>query len=213
MTIGQRIKDLRLQNRLTQEDVANYIGVAIQTIYKYENGIVTNIPSDKIELMAKVLKTTPAYIMGWKTATSDDISSLSKYGIHPIKTKKFPMLGKIACGKPIYCNEDYETFVEASSDINADFCLLAKGDSMINARIYDGDVVFIRSTPEVLNGEIAAVVIEDEITLKRVYYYKKENKLVLAAENPKYAPLVYVNEELNHINILGRAVAFMSDVR
>ena len=84
---------------------------------------------------------------------------------------------------------------------------------MINARIFDGDTVFIKSTPEVNNGEIAAVVIDDEATLKRVYYYRKENKLVLSAENPRYAPLVYVNEELDSINILGKAVAFMSYVK
>lgn len=123
------------------------------------------------------------------------------------------MPGSIACGEPIYCDEEYRTFIEASTDIHADFCLTAKGDSMINARIYDGDVVFIKSTPEVYNGEIAAVVVEDEATLKRVYYYKEENKLVLAAENSKYAPLVYINEDLNHIKILGRAVAFMSNVK
>ena len=84
---------------------------------------------------------------------------------------------------------------------------------MINARIFDGDIVFIKSTPEVNNGEIAAVVIDDEATLKRVYYYRNENKLVLSAENPRYAPLVYVNEELDSINILGKAVAFMSYVK
>ena len=123
------------------------------------------------------------------------------------------MLGKIACGEPIMCNADYEAFIEASADIDADFCLTAQGDSMINARIFDGDVVFIKAMPIVNNGEIAAVVIDNEATLKRVYYYKDENKLVLAAENTSYAPLVYINDELNSINILGKAVMFVSTVR
>ena len=84
---------------------------------------------------------------------------------------------------------------------------------MINARILDGDIVFIREQPMVENGEIAAVIIDDEATLKRVYYYQDEGKLVLQAENPSFAPLVYVGEELNTIRILGKAVAFQSDVK
>ena len=98
----------------------------------------------------------------------------------------------------------------ADMDIKADFCLAAKGDSMINARIHDGDIVFIRVTPTVNNGDIAAVIIDENATLKRVYYYPQQNKLVLNAENPKYEPLIYITEELNNIRILGKAVYFMS---
>ena len=98
-------------------------------------------------------------------------------------------------------------------DIDADFCLRAKGDSMIGARIMDGDIVFIRNQPMVDNGEIAAVIIDDEATLKRVYYDRDAGKLMLVPENPKYSPLMYVGEELNNIRILGKAVAFQSDVK
>ena len=100
----------------------------------------------------------------------------------------------------------------SGTDINADFCLKAKGDSMTGARIMDGDIVFIKETPIVNNGDIAAVVIGDEATLKRVYFYPEKGKLVLQAENPKYEPLVYVGEELNEIRILGKAIAFQSDI-
>ena len=120
------------------------------------------------------------------------------------------MLGNIACGEPIWADEDKESYVMSDMDISADFCLTANGDSMINARIYDGDIVFIRKMPIVNNGEIAAVIIDDEATLKRWYYYKDDNKLMLVAENPKYPPLVYINEELNNIRCLGKAVYFMS---
>ena len=121
------------------------------------------------------------------------------------------MFGEIACGQPIYANEDYETFIEASERINADFCLTAKGDSMINARIFDGDIVFIKEQPDVDNGEIAAVLIEDEVTLKRVYKY--ENRLELRPENPLHSVQNYEGETLNHIRILGKAVVFQSNVR
>ncbi len=130
--------------------------------------------------------------------------------INPIRTQKIPLLGNVACGEPIVANPEYELYVDATTDIHADFALRAKGDSMINARIFDGDIVFIRQQPDVDNGEIAAVIIEDEVTLKRVY--KFENSLELRAENPRYRPLVYSGEELNHVKILGKAVAFQSDV-
>lgn len=84
---------------------------------------------------------------------------------------------------------------------------------MIGARIYDGDIVFIKKQDMVNNGEIAAVIIDNEATLKRVYYYPEKNKIVLNPENPAFEPLVYINEELNEIRILGKAVAFQSIVR
>ena len=123
---------------------------------------------------------------------------------------RFPLLGEIACGEPIFAQEDRETFLIADAEIAADFCLLARGDSMIGARIYDGDAVFIRSQPMVENGEIAAVIIDDEATLKRVYYDKTNAILQLVPENPAYSPLVYVGAQLDSIRILGKAVGFMS---
>jgi repressor LexA len=127
-----------------------------------------------------------------------------------IGRKRLPMLGNIACGEPIYAEEEHESYVAADSSLDADFCLRAQGDSMTGARIYDGDIVFIRSQDAVDNGEIAAVIINDEATLKRVYYYPEEEKLILSPENPRYAPLVYIKDELNSIKIIGKAVAFQS---
>lgn len=175
------------------------------TLSRYENELQDPIYTVVVNL-ADFFNVSVDYISG----NSSDI--LSYDNIMPIKTKKFRMLGEIACGSPIYANEDYETYIEANADIDADFCLTAKGDSMINARILNGDIVFIRAQDIVDNGEIAAVLIENEVTLKRVYYYRNENKLILAAENPKYAPLVYLGEELNSIKILGKAVAFQSNI-
>lgn len=213
MTIGERIKSLRESKRITQTELAEKLGTTKQNIYKYENGIITNIPSDKIELMAKCFEVSPGYIMGWEDENElDDLSILmEKYdNIRPIKLKRFPLIGEIACGQPIFADEDRESYIMADMDIRADFCLRAKGDSMINARIYDGDVVFIREMPMVDNGDIAAVIIDDEATLKKVYYYPDKGKLVLYPENPDYEPFIYVGEELNTIRILGKAVYFMS---
>ena len=128
--------------------------------------------------------------------------------IHPIRTKKIPILGEIACGQPIYCDREYDSYIETDSDIQADFALIAKGDSMINARIQNGDIVFVRSQPMVENGEIAAVCIDDEATLKRVYI--SEETVTLVAENPAYQPIVYNLKNSPNIRILGKAIAFQS---
>ena len=216
---GEKLRIARKNKGLTLEQLAvlyntKYNGALSKgTLSKYENNnqepMVTTVAN-----LANLLNVSMDYLINENNSSdktaSDNTDIFSYENIYPIKTKKFPLLGEIACGKPIFADEKFDTFIEASDSIKADFCLRAKGDSMINARIYDGDVVFIREQPMVENGEVAAVIINDEATLKRVYYYKNESKLVLSAENPKYPPFIYSNEELNSIRILGKAVAFMS---
>ena len=211
MLLNDKLKARRIELGLTMLDVAKSVGVSEATISRWESGDIGNMRRDKIALYAKALKTSPLFIMGIGNDTDEEENIFDKYdNLSPIKLKKFPMLGEIACGEPIWANEDRESYVMADMDINADFCLTAKGDSMINARIYDGDIVFIRKMPIVNNGDIAAVIIENEATLKRLYYYPDKNKLILNPENPSFEPLVYTNEELNTIRILGKAVYFMS---
>ena len=204
LTIGQKIKVLREKNGLTLEQVGSAVGVVKSTVRKWETGIIANMRRDKIAALARVLHTTPAYLMGWE---EDQVTNLYK-----IETRRFPLLGSIACGVPIFADEEQELYVEAGTDLDADFCLRARGDSMTGARIHDGDVVFIRKQSDVDNGEIAAVLIGDEATLKRVFYYPDKQKLVLSAENAKYEPLVYIGEELEQIRIIGKAVAFQSSL-
>ena len=210
-----RLKELRKEKNLFQKDIADFLGVERTTYVKYESG-VSEPNINTLILLADYYDVTVDYLLGKtdkKEKSTDNVDALANYGIHPITYKKFRVLGEIACGKPIYADEDKETVLLANSNIDADFCLYAKGDSMIGARIMDGDIVFIKQCSMVQNGEIAAVIIEDEATLKRVYYYPDKNKIVLSAENPKYEPFVYIGEELNSIRILGKAVAFQSTVR
>ena len=207
MSIGKRIKEIRISKNITQDELALKIGTTKQTIYKYENEIVTNIPSQKIELISNALNTTPDYLMGWSDKSTDDLYSIP--GINPIpKTYKRPRLGTIACGEPILAEENIETYDDIPDNIKCDFTLVCKGDSMINARINDGDIVYIKQQSQVDNGEIAAVLIDNEATLKRVYIY--EDKVVLQPENTKYPPFVYTKDEMNNIRILGKAVGFTS---
>lgn len=219
MTIGERVRDARIRKGYTQEELALKLGYKSRSsVNKIETG--RDIPRSMVVRLAQLLDVTPAYLMGWAEAeaapdsgiTLEDLTQKHD-NIFPVKLKRFPLLGEIACGKPIFADEDKENFVMADMDIRADFCLRAKGDSMTGARIYDGDIVFIREMPLVENGEIAAVIIDDEATLKRVYYYPDHGKLILNPENPAYEPLVYVGDELNEIRILGKAVYFMSTLR
>ena len=216
MTLGELIKDYREKNRMSQRKFALRCGVSNGYISMLEDGknpatgkpLVPKI--DKIMLIADGLGCSLTELLHTVDDMDIDVSSFGN--LRPIKTKRFPMLGEIACGEPIFANEDHETFIDASADIKADFCLTAKGDSMIGARIHDGDVVFIRSQPIVNNGQIAAVIIGDDATLKRWYYYPEQKKLVLTPENPAYEPLVYMGEELDTVRCLGLAVAFMSNL-
>lgn len=213
MTIGERIRQRRDELGMSQEELAQKLGYKSRSsINKIELG-QQNLTQSKIAAIAKALNTSPSYIMGWNETDNYPVNERFQLfdNIFPIETVRIPFLGEIACGEPIYADEDRESYVVAGTGIKADFCLRAKGDSMINARILDGDIVFIRRQDMVENGEIAAVIINDEATLKRVYYYRDKNLLILKPENPAYQDLIYTNEELETIKILGKAVAFQSD--
>ena len=202
-----KLRELRINRNLTLAELAERVGTSKQTIHRYENGTITNVPPEKVESLAVALGTTPQELMGWE----DEVSTSYK-NLMPMSVKQLPVLGDIACGMPIYAEQRHESFVNVADRLDADFCLKAHGDSMTGARIFDGDIVFIRSQSSVENGEIAAVIINDEATLKRVYYYPAEGKLILSPENPRYAPLVFVGRELDAVKIIGKAVAFQSTV-
>lgn len=202
-----RIKGLRKNLGLTQVELGKKVGVTGATINKYETGLTVNIKRSMIVKLAQALDTTPGYLMGWENS---DVSGFPRVEPLPI-FKRVPIIGEIACGEPILAEENYDGEAGVDERIKADFALRCKGDSMINARIFDGDLVFIKAQEDVENGEIAAVIIEDEATLKRVYKYKE--RVELRPENPLYPVLNYEGEELLTLRIIGKAVAFTSTVR
>lgn len=204
MNKGERIKKRREQIGLTQVALADMIGESKQTIYKYETGIVTNIPSDKIELIAKALRVQPEWIMGWTDTESTEIPP----GFEPPpKMRKVPLIGEIACGEPIIAEQNIEDYLDVPEEVHCDFLLRCKGDSMIDAGIQSGDVVFVRIQETVENGEIAAVRIGDEATLKRVYW--DGDTLMLMPANNAYAPKSFRGEEINDVHIEGKAIGYM----
>lgn len=204
---AKRFSELLSNSDETTYTVAKKLGLSPATISRYANALMKpKVPT--VKLIANIFNVNYSWLMGESDIKySNSIFSIP--GIKPVpKTIKKPRLGTIACGEPILAEENIDGYDEVPTEIQCDFTLLCKGDSMINARINDGDVVYIRQQPTVDNGEIAAVLIDNEATLKRFYNY--ENKVVLQPENPQYAPLIYVGEEINNIRIIGKAVGFTS---
>lgn len=214
MTKGEKIKAAREAAGLTQEELGRLCGTTKQTIYKYETGKVTNIPIDRLEKIAVAINVSASFLMGWDEPSRDIQKNTfrAKNLLPPPNTVKVPRVGAIACGTPILAEQNIDAYDPVPDYVKCDFTLVCKGDSMINARIYDGDIVCIKVQPEVENGEIAAVLVgDDEATLKRVHYFP--DHIVLEPENPMYKPLVFWDEDMNDIRIIGKATHFISAVR
>ncbi|MBQ9851201.1 MAG: helix-turn-helix domain-containing protein [Clostridia bacterium] len=199
-----RLKNVIVESDLSYVELEKKTGISKSALQRYANGSTKKIPIDVIQAIAAAVNVSAAWIMGWDNDVPEGFLPLPK-------TKKVPLLGTIACGEPILATENIEMYIKVDESIPADFALKCKGDSMINARIFDGDIVYIRQQPDVEDGEIAAVLIGDEATLKKVHKYP--NKIVLSACNPMYDDYVYTNEQLNEIRILGKAVAFFSIIK
>ena len=206
MTTGERMKQRRKELGFSAEKVAERLGVSPATIYRYERGDIEKVPGDSLGELAKILQTTPAYLMGWEEKPQPAPRPIPK-GFEPMpKMKKIPLVGSIACGTPILAQQNIEKIVDVPENNRCDFSLTCHGDSMEGAGIHDRDVVYIRIQPEVENGEIAAVRIGEEATLKRVYY--QNGTLTLMPANAAYAPMVYTGPELNDVQIEGKAVGW-----
>ena len=207
--ISKRLLQLIEDNDISYGELSKKTNIPKSALQRYATGETEKIPITRIEVIAKALNTTAQFIMGWDENESYNNDIFSIPGINPIpKTYKRPRLGTITCGEPILAEENIEAYDDIPDSIKCDFTLICKGDSMVNARINDGDIVYIKQQSQVDNGEIAAVLIDNEATLKRVYIY--EDKVVLQPENTKYPPFVYTKEDMNNIRILGKAVGFTS---
>lgn len=219
MKLQEKVARLKTENGLTTEGLSEISGVPKGTINKILNGETRNPTITTLSALAQALNCPLEYLSG----SPAEIPGVYRLGhekhplnglnlknadcILPVERKRIPLLGSIAAGRPIYAEETFE-ITECDTMMHCDFALRVKGDSMIGARIHSGDVVFIRKQDDVDDGQIAAVIIDEEATLKRVYHIK--NGLQLLSENPKYAPMVVTFDEHTYIHILGRAVGFQS---
>lgn len=204
--INNLLKERRISKGLTMKAVAEAVGVSEGTVSRWESGKIANMGRSKIYALSKVLGLSPAEIM-----EIDDIPNLKN--VIPLKKVRYiPVIGRIACGTPILAQENHTDNIVLPDSVDADFALICEGDSMINAQINDGDTVYIRMQPTVENGEIAAVRIDNEATLKKVYLSKDFLKLVPA--NDEYEPFVYSRQEAKEkeITIIGKAVAILKSI-
>lgn len=200
---GDKIREARKAAGLTQRQLAEKVNVSNTSISNWEKNLSRPDP-DTIQHLCWALSVQPNYFFAIEEKLPSNILPMPEM-------KKVPLLGSIACGAPILAEEHIEGYVDIPAHIDAQFTLRCKGDSMINARIFDGDIVYIRQQEEVQNGEIAAVLIDDEATLKRVKLHP--DRIILEPANPLYDPLVFRGEEMNSVRILGKAVAFTSIVQ
>jgi repressor LexA len=200
---AQRLTELMTENSDDTYSLGAFLGLTPPTISRYCTASMA-AKTTTIEVIARKYGVNPAWLMGTE--------GQPKFLIGDMPPKKLPVLGVIAAGQPISAIENIIGYEYVPTDTNADFCLKVKGDSMINARIYDGDVVFIRQQPDAENGEIAAVIIDgEEATLKRVYHV--DGNIILRPENPNYKDIVFSKKDKKVVQILGKAIYFKSEVK
>lgn len=227
MKLGEIIKQYRTEKNISMGEFAILTALSKTYISMLEKNVNTStgkpvVPSVStlqkcasamnIDLDSLVKQLDPDQIINLpegiaKTLQSkwDEATAIPHPSLTPAKYKKFKVLGDIACGQPIEAIQQVEEFIETELNVHADYVLHCKGDSMINARIFNGDYVFIKEQPEVENGEIAAVEMDGTVTLKRFYRY--DEYIELRAENPTYKPIIIHQTDFDTIRVLGKAVA------
>lgn len=196
MTLGTNLREQRRRQKLTLAKLAEQVGLSRQTLSRYENGKIANIPHENIERLAEALQTSPSELMGWR-------AELSSYQ----PTQRIPILGRISAGLPLYAEEQVEGSILA--DIhggNEYFALRVKGDSMDAAHIFDGNLLIVRQQDFVENGEIAVVMIDDnDATVKRFYRHGQTVTLMPQSTNPRHLPQIYDMNQTS-VRIIGKVV-------
>ncbi len=199
--IGIRIKAARKSAHMGQAELGEAIGIGKSSISEWESG-KRSPDIDKVKDIARALGVTPAYLMGWDDASS---SRPLPAGLMPVRKRRIPILGHVAAGVPIMAEREYEEYEDDTYGISCDYVLRVEGDSM-EPRVQNGDVVYVREQPDVDDGQIAVVGVDDSVTLKVVYHLP--NGLQLVSLNPKYKPMIYTQENTDYLAIIGLAVAY-----
>lgn len=196
---SENLRRIRFERHMTQEEFAQLLGTTKQNISRYESGAVSP-------------KITTAQIIADKLGVSLSELNGSKDGVplpsnvRPISAlhrQSIPLIGSVAAGEPIYDPEELGVYVE--SPVDADAAITIKGDSMVPTYL-DGDLVYIKERPDVPDGAIAVVFLDDEATLKHVY--KRPTGLTLISENPAHATIMVEFEDYANVRIFGVPVGF-----
>ena len=221
MPLSERLARLKAENGWTTDTLSARSGVPKGTINKILNGETRNPTVGTLTALAEALGRPLEALSG----RPEDIPGVFRLGREragapgapqdarnaedfvPLRRRRVPLLGEIAAGQPVLAEEGCE-LLECDALSGCDLALRVRGDSMTGARIHDGDIVYIHLQDDVDDGQIAAVIVDGEATLKRVYHIR--NGVQLLSENPRYAPMVFTLDECGSIRILGRAVGFTS---
>ena len=196
-TLGDRMRILRSGRGLTQQAVAEALGVSRSAVAMWEK----NEREPNLETLAALAKLLNVPM----TALVEREERPLPENVRPARYRRIPLLGAIAAGEPIFAGEEHETYVDVGGSVQADFALEVQGESM--EPVYkDGDVVYIRSQSDVSDGQVAAVVIDDSATLKRVYHLPIGVQLMPI--NPAFAPMLFTAENSDSVRILGLAVGY-----
>ena len=206
MNVGERIKERRKLLEMSADVLAEKVGISRSSVFRYEKGDIEKIPASLLDKIATTLHTTPAYLMGWEKEayTKDDVISY-------VRGRRIPILGKIAAGVPMLAVENIEgyEYADISEDVDC-FFLRVRGNSMINARIMDGDLVLVKMQSTAQNGDIVACLVNgDEAMLKK--FYRQGDNVILQPANPEYQPLVVpcADFENGYARILGVALSIV----
>ena len=213
MTIGQRIKQRRVELGLSADDVALALGKNRATIYRYESNDIEKLPTTVLEPLAEVLKTTPADLMGWDDSAKTVTPSVSIKDAVPFVPDgmiAFPIIGRVSAGMGSYADPEnvVGTMVTDADKIidGYDYVWLrVDGDSM-EPELLDGDHVLVRVQDTAETGDLAVVLVDDENGVVKRIEYEEQNHITLISNNPKYTPRVFVREEMNRIRIFGKVV-------
>jgi repressor LexA len=210
LSIAENIKRIRAEHGLSQAELGKIAGVSDKAVSTWELGLKTP-RMGAVEKMANYFGITKSAIVDdVQTAPAASKEPTIPPGFEPMpEMDMVPLVGRIACGTPITAEQNVERIVCVPSKWRSSFTLTCKGDSM-EPRIHDGDLVAIRKQPEVENGEIAAVRIGEEATLKHVYLH--ENFIELRPENPAFNSIILSREDMNNVVIEGKAVGLCRDI-
>lgn len=192
--LRERLYERRIELDLTLDELSEGSGISKSTLSRYENGEIKDLKMTNVYNLADFLKVSVVWLLGWS-----DVKYVDKEK-REIKKRLIPLLGVVHAGSPMYAEENIEEYIPCE-DIECDYALRVQGDSMIGARICDGDTAYIRKQDDVDSGEIGVCIVDDEATLKRVYKYG--NKIVLHPENPSMQDMEFTKSDKN-LKIIGK---------
>ena len=196
--VGKRIAELRRERGINQEQLAEMALLSRVTVARYESGRIEPGAS-AISRIADVLNVSTDELL-CRTEKLPPFISITKSGV--------PIIGEIACGTPITAQQNITGYADLPESVNADFALKCKGQSM-SPTFEEGDLVLIRQTTDIENGQIAAVGVDGEATLKRVY--QSEAGITCVSDNPAFAPMFFPAGE--GLTIYGIAVGYVRNWR